>query len=81
MPLARLEDLKTLLARARAAGYKYADEPDWPVSRIVATIQAESAKFGFDPEDQALEHEIEMAVDKGRSTSVEMQRHRGEPYG
>ena len=38
MPLAKLEDLKTLLARARAAGYKYADEPDWPVSRIVATI-------------------------------------------
>lgn len=81
MPLARLEDLKTILARARAAGYNYADEPTWPTSRIIAAMQTEAEKFGFDPEDGALEHEISMAVDQGRSTAVEMARHRGEPIG
>jgi len=79
--LAKLEDLKTLLALARANGYKFADEPTWPVSRIVAAMQSKAEKFGFDPEDVALEHEITMAVDKGRSCSVEMERHRGEPHG
>ncbi len=81
MPLAKLEDLKTVLAMARAAGYKQATNPEWPEHRIVSTIKNKAEEFGFDPDDPALEHEIDMAVDKGRSCWVVMETEKGDNRG
>ena len=81
MALARLSDLNVIRARATAAAYRFIDDSDWPMDRIMVSLIIDAEAAGFDPEDPQLLYDLRLAAHQGRAAAVEMKRHKSEPYG